>query len=256
MDQTKTRRGIQSVEIGGQLLLALADYGKPMPLRELAKAAGMPAGKAHPYLVSFAKLGLVSQEPVSGHYFLGPTAIVLGVASLQMQDPIREATPLAEALSRASGHSVALAVWGSHGATVVRLLEPAYPLHPNMRAGTVMSLAGTATGKVFAAWLPTRLVEAELEAERRRIGPEAMKALKLDRELAETRRHGLSRTIDHPTPGISAFGAPVFDYSGNLVLSITLMGSTGTFDPAWDGVQAKALQACANEVSSRLGYRP
>ena len=42
----KERRGIQSIEVGGQLLLALAAHGRPMPLRDLAKAAGMPAAKA------------------------------------------------------------------------------------------------------------------------------------------------------------------------------------------------------------------
>ena len=52
----KERRGIQSIEAGGQLLLALGSHGRPMPLRELAKAADMAPGKAHPYLVSFGKL--------------------------------------------------------------------------------------------------------------------------------------------------------------------------------------------------------
>jgi hypothetical protein len=49
----KPRRGIQSVEIGSQLLTALARHVAPMPLRDLAKAAGMSTGKAHPYLVTF-----------------------------------------------------------------------------------------------------------------------------------------------------------------------------------------------------------
>ena len=48
----KERRGIQSIEVGGQLLLALAENGRPMSLGDLAKAARMPSGKAHPYLVS------------------------------------------------------------------------------------------------------------------------------------------------------------------------------------------------------------
>ena len=37
------------------LLLALGRHGRPMPLKDLSKAAEMPTGKAHPYLVSFAK---------------------------------------------------------------------------------------------------------------------------------------------------------------------------------------------------------
>src|SRR3954471_24042547 len=66
VEETRDRRGIQSIEVGGQLLLALGRTGKPMVLKELAREAGMPAAKAHPYLVSFARLGLIEQDPPDG----------------------------------------------------------------------------------------------------------------------------------------------------------------------------------------------
>ena len=59
-------RGIQSIEVGGRLLLALAHHGQPLALKDLAAAAEMTAGKAHPYLVSFIKLGLVERETEGG----------------------------------------------------------------------------------------------------------------------------------------------------------------------------------------------
>src|SRR5256885_2000564 len=75
-------RGIQSVEVGGQLLKALARTGRRMALKDLAREAGMTAAKAHPYLVSFCKLGLMEQDRASGHYGLGPLAIQMGLISL------------------------------------------------------------------------------------------------------------------------------------------------------------------------------
>jgi SnoaL-like domain/IclR helix-turn-helix domain len=65
----KVRRGIQSFEVGAQLLLALASHGRPMVPGDLAKAAHLPAGKAHPYLVSFGKLKLVIQHASTGQHF-------------------------------------------------------------------------------------------------------------------------------------------------------------------------------------------
>ena len=44
MEQAK--RGIQSVEVGGQLLLAMADQAKPMMLRDIAALAELPPAKA------------------------------------------------------------------------------------------------------------------------------------------------------------------------------------------------------------------
>jgi hypothetical protein len=54
----------------------------------------MSAAKAHPYLVSFGKLGLIEQDPQSGRYGLGPLAMQLGLISLQQYDPVRLATRL------------------------------------------------------------------------------------------------------------------------------------------------------------------
>ncbi len=258
-DTAKERRGIQSIEVGGQLLLALGAHGRPMALRDLAKAAGMPAGKAHPYLVSFGKVGLVTQDATTGHYGLGPTAIQLGLASLRMLNPVREATPFAEALAERTQHSVALAVWGNLGPTIVLLIDPVYPLHVNLRTGTVMSLAGTATGRLFAAYLPQALIEKSMQEDYKRLGPDIARPLKpqeVEAKLDEVRRHGLSRSISNPTPGVNALAAPVFDYSGNIVLGVLLMGSSGVFDTAWSGEPAQAVKACAADISRRLGYLP
>ena len=253
----KERRGIQSIEVGGQLLLALAQHGRPMSLGDLAKAAKMPSGKAHPYLVSYSKLQLVTQDGATGHYWLGPTAIQLGLVSLQMLNPVKEATPFAQALAQETGHSVALSVWGNQGPTIVLLVDPIYPLHVNLRTGTVMSLVGTATGRLFAAYLPNKLIEVSMREDYKRLGPDISQPLKpeeVEKRLKEVRKYGLSRSVNHPTPGVNSFAAPIFDYSKKIVLGMTLMGSSGVFDPSWTGKQAKAVKDSADEVSRRLGF--
>lgn len=252
------RRGIQSIEVGGEILKVLASEARPMALRDLVKAANMPSGKIHPYLVSFGKIGLVAQDPVTGHYLLGPMAIQLGLTSLQTLNPIREATPFAEALSEETSHAVALAVWGNLGPVIVRLIDASYPIHTNIRTGTVMSLANTATGRVFSAFLPRQFTEKLLLDDRIRLGPDIahpLDAAVVEEMIKEARARHMSRSINHPTPGIVAFSAPVFDYSGNIALAITIMGPTGTVDTDWEGPVAKALDTCAQAVSKRLGYR-
>lgn len=256
--QERERRGIQSIEVGGELLKVLAADPRPMALKDLVKAAGMPSGKIHPYLVSFGKIGLVMQDPVTGHYLLGPLAIQLGLTSLQTMNPIREATPFVEALAAETGHGVALAVWGNLGPVVVRLVEASYPFHTNMRTGTVMSMANTATGRVFSAFLPPALVEKMLEDDRIRMGPDIAHPLDkkiVERMIEEVRKRKMSQGINHPTPGIASFSAPVFDYSGNIALAVTISGPTGTVDVDWNGPVANALRACTDSISKRLGYR-
>jgi DNA-binding IclR family transcriptional regulator len=73
--------------------------------------------------------------------------------------------------------------------------------------------------------------------------------------LTEVRKHGVSRSVNNPTPGVCSFAAPVFDYSGNIVLGVTLMGRSRSFDTEWNGTQAKAAKACGVAVSKRLGHQ-
>ena len=254
----KARRGIQSIEIGSELLGALAQNVAPMALKDLAKASGMTPGKAHPYLVSFLNVGFVTQD-ASGRYQLGPFALQLGLARLQRLDIVKEASPLVETLAAETGQSVALAVWGNLGPTIVRLEEPVHPLHVNLRIGTVMSMAHTATGRLFASYLPPKVVERlileDVARQSGRIGgPMDFTRAQVEDAIIETRRYGLSRTIGQPIPGINAFCAPVFDSGGHLVLGITAMGPDATFDPAWDGKVAEPLRACAAQISERLGF--
>lgn len=256
--QEKSRRGIQSFEIGTQLLVELARHVAPMALKDLSKAAGMTTSKAHPYMVSFLKVGFVTQD-ASGSYELGPLALQLGLVRLQRLDAVKEASPFIERLAAETEQSVAVAVWGNLGPTIVRLEEPIQPLHVNLRTGTVMSLANTATGRLFATFMPPKVVEKFIHEDidrrsERSGGVVTVTAAQVENAITETRHHGLSRTIGQPIPGINAFCAPVFDATGHLVLGITAMGPDATFDSSWDGKIARPLRECALEISRRLGH--
>ena len=253
------RQGIQSIEVGGRLLEALVANGAPMMLRDLAAAGGMPAAKAHRYLVSFIRMGLVEQSAGTGHYDLGGFSLRLGLASLARLDVVRLATPVLLSLRDQVDETVAMAIWGNYGATVVRWEEARRPVTVNLRTGGVLPLLTSATGRVFAAWLPqeqTRdLLRAELRAQARNphaTGPRT--ADQAEALFAEVRKRGLSRVEGGLIPGVAAFSAPVFDHEGRLALALTALGHAGVFDSTWSSPVAAALRDAATELSRRLGF--
>ena len=252
-------RGIQSIEVCGELLRALARSGEPMMLRDLAREAGMTPAKAHPYLASFSRIGLIEQDETTGRYEIGALALELGLISLRRLSGVRIARPKIAALASQIGHAVSLAVWGTHGPTVVQLEEPGQPVHIVMRAGSVMALLETATGRAFAAFMPPKIVSAALDGGLDRYGvgynpKRAPKSPKTAEMLAEVRKHGLARALGDPLPGVNAFAAPVFDYAGHVALVITAMGPEAAFDAGWDSALANELRDCASGISKRLGY--
>ena len=256
----KERAGIQSVEVGFALLEALGRAAGPQMLRDLAAAAGMSAAKAHRYLVSFQRLQLVVQDPTSTRYDLGPAALKLGLASLSRLDAVKLGRTRASALMEQIGHTVALAVWGNHGPTIVHWEESPQAVTVNLRLGDVMPLLSSATGRCFAAFLSKDAIAPMLREELTRAQkqgradvPATMAGVRS--MLDEVRARGVSRVLEVLLPGIVGFCAPVFDADGHLALGLVALGPTGTFDPEWDGAIDAPLRQAALQLSRDLGWR-
>lgn len=258
--EEREQRSVQSIEVGGRLLLALAANSKPMTLKDLSAAAGLTPSRAHPYLVSFGRLRLIEQEPDSGRYALGPAALQLGLTCLHQLDPVRAALPIAESLASSTGHAVALAIWGNFGPTVIRMIDARRPLHVTMRAGTVMSLLGTSTGRAFAAvmrpdCLDTATGSALGDPHGRELALVGDDAEVLRDIVAEFREHGLTRAVGRPIPSVNAFSGVAFDHEGEPAIVITALGHEDSFPSDWNAEVADAVRAAAAEISHRLGWR-
>jgi DNA-binding IclR family transcriptional regulator len=256
----KSQAGIQSVEVGFALLDALTRATGAMMLRDLALAAGMSPAKAHRYLVSYQRLGLVTQDGSSTRYDLGPAALKLGLASLERLDAVQLARSRMDDLMADMGHTVAIAVWGNHGPTIVHWQEPARAVTVNLRLGDVMPLLGSATGRCFAAYAPAAVIEPMLAQELAAQGSKNRSGMPRDLKqaralLEQTRQQGLGRVVDTLLPGISGLAAPVFDATGRMVLGLVSLGSSASFDASEGGIAARVLKRYANQLSEELGWR-
>lgn len=255
----KERAGIQSVEVGFGLLDVLSKAAGPLMLRDLAGAAGMSAAKAHRYLVSFQRLQLVVQDAASTRYDLGPASLKLGLASLSRMDAVKLARERIAGLMEEIGHTLALAVWGNRGPTIVHWEESPQAVTVNLRLGDVMPLLSSATGRCFAAYLSkeaiTPLLKDEIARAHKQLRRDVPATLTQARLLLkEVRQRGAARVVDTLLPGIVAFCAPVFDSDGHIELGIVALGPSGTFDPQWDGAVDRPLRVAARRLSGDLGY--
>ncbi|CAG4889522.1 hypothetical protein R52603_00978 [Paraburkholderia saeva] len=259
----KKQRGIQSVEVGGRLLDALARHRGPLGLSELAGAAQLSAAQAFTYLVSLTRLGLVKRDAVTGSYEPGPLALRLGLLHIGQQPAFHVAVPQAAALAEAVGYSVAVCVAGTQGPTIVRYERGGFSLHVNLHVGTVMSLEATSTGRVFCAFFAPSQVAAMWQSQTRtadrtdiRHDTKATHVPAFDaplrKRLDEIRARGMERGIDAPSPGISSLSVPVFDAERRMQLALTVIGPSGSIDVDWDGAVAHALRDASQHVTEAL----
>lgn len=261
-ESSKSQRAVQSVEVGGRLLLALAASPEPMLLKELAAKAGLPSSRAHPYLVSFGRLGFVRQDDqAGGRYALGPAALQMGLTALHQLEPIEVVRPIADALAAETAQAVAVAVWGNLGPTVIRMIDALHPLHVAMRAGTVMSTFGTATGRAFAGVVSSGQIASAMAsmASGFEDAPRAVDIQAYEKPIKEARdelrQHGCTRAVGNPIPGVNAFSAPIFDHERRPAVVLTLLGREDLVSASWKSPMAQAVKRAAQEASKQLGFR-
>lgn len=253
----KPQRGIQALDASARLIGALLRAGTPLALSELARGADMVPAKAFPHLVSLVRAGVLARD-ADGRFLPGPLALQLGLIALQRLSPVREAEPEVRGLAVDTGLSVAMAVLGPLGPTVVRLEESARPQHVSLRVGTVLSLVNTAIGRVLAAHLPEDVLAGLLQQEAVRMAGASAKELGAGKtayaaRLARIRAQGLDDALDKPVPGIHTLAVPVFDHTGAVVLVLAAMGTAGSFDSGHDGTVARRLAVAAQRLSWRFG---
>ena len=249
--------GVQSVEIAARILKALAADGRPLPLKGVAKVAGMSRAKVHRYLVSLKRAGLVSQEARSGDYRIGPTAVTLGLVGLRSMSPVRAVNDALPALRDQIEETVTMAIWGETGPVVIAMEETGQQVTINVRIGSVLPVAASAIGRTFAAFLPEFVTRETIASERTK-AEETGQELPSEAEFAvildDVRMRRMSRVRGAVMPGLDALAAPVFDHSGKLIAVVCTFGRAGAFDSRWNGRCARILAEVTEGLSRQFGF--
>jgi DNA-binding IclR family transcriptional regulator len=254
-DEVKSSHGVQSLEIGIEVLKVLLEAGSALMLKEIAAAADMPPSKAHRYLVSLVRCGLVQQDNDNSKYDLGPLAIPLGLAAVDRLDRVKLGLNSISALRDLTNETTALSVWGEFGPVMVRWERPHRPITVNVITGNTVSLLATSTGRLFAAWMPMELVRPLLERELQQGRSSEFKTLEqVDRVLQEVRADGYSfvRDSDYASR-VLGLAAPVFNFKNTISMAVSIVGVEGISDLGPQSLALAELMKTTAALSKRLG---
>lgn len=258
--QQTGQRGVQSIEVGLRLVAALAASPRPLTLKDVAAKGGMTASKAHRYLVSLVRGGLITQHAETGLYDLGDLALTAGLTKLSRVDAYQVALEYLSELRSLSDETVMLAVWNGQAPVAVRWMEAERPVNVHVRLGTSLPVINSATGRAFAAHMSSGLVKSAIERELSLGVKPTRSGTKISRAafedlLAQTQRCGISQVHGDLTHGIDALSAPVFDHQGAVPFVMTVVGTAGTFNSELTGPVAKALRQTAERCTKAIGGR-
>ncbi|QEH79995.1 helix-turn-helix domain-containing protein [Sphingomonas sp. C8-2] len=228
--EKRPSKGVQSIEVGFTLVRALLAAGRAVSLKDLAQAAGMSASKAHSYMVSFKKIGLISQDSRNGLYELGPFAAELGVSRLGQQGPLLIAERAIHGLrERSFDGSMFVSIWSESGPVIVLRDEGNDAGVPfDIRVGYHSSILFTATGRVFLSFVHPAVVGPVLARERESgvAGPPPLTEEAMQAVITEVRAQGFAIVPDLLLFGLTGVAVPLFDHGGSLGAVLTTIMPT------------------------------
>ncbi len=160
-----TAKGIQSVDTAFKVLQVLGCSTKPMTLKDVAAQVGMSASKTRMYMVSLLRTGMVVQSAAGAAYTLGPAVMNLGLAAFNQIDLIETSRSVMAEIAVATQGPTMLSIWNGTAIMIIARGDGLDDLPIDFRIGGTATLANTATGRVFQAYLPEGATEAALVKE-------------------------------------------------------------------------------------------
>ncbi len=137
-------------------------------------------------------------------------------------------------------------------AAIVHVEESSQPIIMTMRVGAVLPMLATATGLVFAAFLPGHFVEPLITAavaSNDGYNPFARDVPSIDRLLTQVRDDGYAYNEGHLMPGVSALAFPLIDRAGTLVTVMAVMGREERLKPPCSAKIIAELKNAARKFS-------
>ena len=256
MSEEKTQGGVQSLEIGLQVLDALIAQRSPMMLKELAEHLAMHPAKVHRYVVSLVRMNYAKQME-DGRYTLGNQAWRLGMSCIQRSDAIQASQSMIYALHRQIDCGLQISKWSSQGPLIVQWLESNQPVSVITKVGSVMPLLNSATGRAYAAFMPEQVIRPLLEQEwqiKQRAGQSVYPSNWTEFQALKSRivESGIATVSGDMLIGINSFCVPIFNVHGEIEFCIAVVGSESYLPMDFESEKVRVLKQAALELTQYI----
>jgi DNA-binding IclR family transcriptional regulator len=229
-----------------------------MRLHEIASGLGLPSSTVLRFLNTMAVCGYVAQDAETVRYYLTMRLCRMGNL-VSAQHPLRDIVrPFLVELSASCGELACLAVERDLMVVYIDVVEgPDSILKTLQRIGKIAPLHSTGVGKTLLLGFPNEKLERFVESGGLR--PVTRNTITtregLIAELARIREQGYALDEEECEEGVRCVAAPLRDYSGDIVASISISGPVSRMpESKIERIQREIVKTAA-EVSRRLGAR-
>lgn len=251
MPDQRSRTGAQAIERALGVLRCF-ESATDLGITEIARRTGLSISTAHRVTKALTEGGLLTQDPKTERYQLGPTLVVLGNKAARGLG-YDAALPSLRALSTDTGESVNLGIRAGTDVQVVLDVASAQPLRFAQQPGTRVPLHTSAMGKCLLAFAGD--IEAEIAelGELPRITEKTITdPAELADELRRVRARGWALNDEERHAGVRTVAVPVLSSDGGVVAAIAVQGPTVRITDEKISELTERLRVAAEEVGPLL----
>jgi DNA-binding IclR family transcriptional regulator len=226
-------------------------------ISKISRDLAMSKSTVHYILNTFKSKGFIEQNPDNLRYRLGVKIYHVGMHWTHSENLDGLAPRYVKELSDEIGEIVLLSILMDYQALIIGRSEPSPPFVIIPKIRYTMPLHSTATGKLLLAHSPHDFVEKFFRNSA--LAPFTANTItaqdKLEKVLKKIVKQGYSLDDDEMLAGVSCCAAPVRDYSGKVIASLSVTYPTEKYrGDAWTTLKDRIIKQ-AFLISEAMGYR-
>ncbi len=238
------------------ILDCFQDGKSQLGVTELSKKLGLHKSTVHRLLEALMSFRLITQDSESEKYSLGLKLFELGSRAVACFDVHEKSKTVLEQLVAETGETAHLCILNENQVLYLEKFETAKTLRIPSRVGQRNPGYCTAVGKALLAYRPDELDTLLKSKPLKRYTENTITdPAKLRQELALVRQRGFSVDNEEIEAGLRCVGAPVYDYTKEVIAAISIAGPsfrmTGDMIPRL----AQSVRKAANSLSEMMGYK-
>ncbi len=238
-------------------VIELMTHKSKWDLRELASVSDLPKGTLQRILLTLMEMGYVHQKHRGGAYELTLKFFQLGRRIVGNNNIVENARPYCRAMLDAVNETVNLCMASGTDMVVLDQHLSRHHLRLDSVVGSSFPIYQSASGKAWMAFQPEEEMMATLARIQRTRPP--LSSVEMDTlmsELADVRNEGIAFDYEEIFPGVRCVSAPIFDYSENLVATLSCSVPVVRITPELSSLLIQQIRDRARDISVKMGAAP
>ncbi|MCS7259778.1 MAG: IclR family transcriptional regulator [Anaerolineae bacterium] len=223
-------------------------------LAAISSRLGISKSTAHRYMATLEELAVVERD-AKDHFRLGVKLIELAGAVLSNHSLHKVSEPFLRELATRTQETVHLATPSGDEVVYIAKIESTHTVGMTSRIGARVPMYCTALGKSILAHYPVERIKEIIRGGLLARTPHTITSpVALHAELERVRAQGYAVDDQENELGVRCVGAPIFDYTGNVVGAISVSGPADRMTLERSLELAPWVRDAAYMISKRMGY--